>query len=191
MPLRKFCLPWQHGPLRRGTDVAESWMILVTGVLVAVLAPAAGVTAAGAVDAAAQRQSHDWHSVSAVLTADPPARIGVDSPSGAAGRVHVTVRWTAGDGAVRTGETAVAPGLRAGDRTTAWLDRHGALVRDPLTPADSLAQTIAVGTVAASGSGLLLVGAERAGAALLNRRRAAQWEREWAEVDAEWRHRQT
>ncbi|MFB6440958.1 hypothetical protein ACFCVY_29970 [Streptomyces sp. NPDC056411] len=191
MPLGKMRPPWRRSPLRRGTDVAESWMVLATGVLIAVLAPTAGVTAAQAVDASSQRQSDGWHSVSAVLTEDPPARIGVDSTNGTAGRVHATVKWTAGNGAVRTGETAVPPGLRSGDRTTAWLDRHGSLVRDPLTPGDSLAQSIAVGTVAASTTGLLLFGAERAGVALLNRRRSAQWEKEWAEADEEWRHPQT
>lgn len=190
MPL-KILWPWQHSPLKRGTDVVESWMILVTGVLIAVLAPAAGVTAAHAVDAASQQQSHQWHSVSAVLTSDPPPRIGVDTAGGGGGRVHATVRWTAPDGTARTGETAVSPGLRAGDRTTAWIDRHGALLRDPLTPGDSLAQSIAVGTVTASTTGLLLLGAERAGAGLLNHRRYARWEKEWAEADTQWRHPQT
>ncbi|MFG2859219.1 hypothetical protein [Streptomyces sioyaensis] len=84
----------------------------------------------------------------------------------------------------------MAPGMKAGSRTTAWLDRHGSVVRNPATPEDNLAESIAIGTVAASSTGLLLLGAERAGAGLLNRRRYAQWEKEWAELDPPWHHRQ-
>ncbi|MDT0457335.1 hypothetical protein RM550_16580 [Streptomyces sp. DSM 41527] len=165
-------------------------MLLTTAVLIAVTAPAAGVAAASAVDASAQRQAQGGKSVSAVLTEDPPARIGVDSAGGAGGRVHTTVRWTAADGTVRTGRTAVAPGLRAGDRTTAWIDRHGALLRDPATPEGAIAESVAVGTVAASATGLLLIGANKAGVGLLNRRRYAQWEKDWADTDSRWQHRQ-
>ncbi|WP_443033807.1 Rv1733c family protein [Streptomyces sp. CA2R101] len=191
MPLTMLRRRWRNNPLRRGTDTAESWMLLTTAVLIAVTAPAAGVTAASALEASAQRQGQGGQSVSAVLTEDPPARIGVDSAGGAGGRVHATVRWTAADGTVRTGKTAVAPGLRAGDRTTAWIDRHGALLRDPATPEGAIAESVAVGTVAASATGLLLIGAHKAGVGLLNRRRYAQWEKDWTETDFRWRHRQS
>ncbi|MFF9785842.1 MULTISPECIES: hypothetical protein [unclassified Streptomyces] len=190
MPLQKIRRLWLRSPLKRGTDVAEAWMLLATAALIAVLAPTVGVTAASAVDAASQPQRQGWHSVSAVLTEDAPARIGVDSSNGPGGRVHATVRWTATDGTVRTGETAVAPGLRTGDRTTAWLDRDGSLLRDPRTPGDAVAQSIAVGVVTASGTGLLLLGANKAGVLLLNRRRYAQWEKDWEETDSPRRHQQ-
>ncbi|MFE1763665.1 hypothetical protein ACFW81_05530 [Streptomyces angustmyceticus] len=190
MPLRTIRLPRRDNPLRRGTDVAESWMALTTAVLIAVTAPAAGVVAGSAMDASSQRQGHDQKSVSAVLTEDPPARIGVDPSGGTGGRVHATVRWTAPDGATRTGETAVAPGLRAGDRTTAWVDRHGSLLRDPAIPGDALAESVAVGIVAASATGLLFLGANKAGVVLLNRRRYAAWEKDWAESDLRWRQGQ-
>ncbi|RXS87211.1 hypothetical protein EST92_03970 [Streptomyces sp. TM32] len=170
--------------------MAESWMILATGLLIAVLAPTAGVVAGSAVEAAPQQQTRQWHSVSAVVTKDSPTRIGGD-PSGSVGaKPHTTVRWTASDGTLRTGETTVAPGAKAGDRTTAWLDRHGSVVRNPVTPQDAVAESIAIGTVAASSTGLLFLGAERAGAGLLNRRRYAQWEKEWAQADPEGHHRQ-
>lgn len=188
MPLSKTLRPWRRSPLRRSTDVAESWMILATGVLIAVLAPTAGVVAASAVDTASQQQTHQWHTVSAVVTNDPPPRFGVDSSGGASSRTYTTVRWTAPNGTVRTGETAVNQGAKAGDRTTAWLDRHGSLVRNPGTPESSLAGSIAVGTVAASGTALVFLGAEKAGTRLLNHRRYAQWEKEWEEADPQWRH---
>ncbi|MFU9032806.1 MULTISPECIES: Rv1733c family protein [Streptomyces] len=190
MPLTKIRWLWLRNPLKRGTDVAESWLLLITGVLIAVLAPAGGVVAAGVVSRAAEQQSHASVPVSAVLTEDAPTVIGVDSPGGTTGRVHATVRWTARDGTVRTGVTAVQPGLRAGDRTTARVDRHGALLTDPVTPEDAVVQSVAVGIVAASTTGLLLIGADKAGVVLLNHRRYTQWEKEWAETDAQGRHRQ-
>ncbi|UQA97000.1 Rv1733c family protein [Streptomyces halobius] len=182
----KVILPrWRRGPLRRGTDVTEAWLVLVTGVLIAVAAPVAGVSAANTVSDATERQLQGRHSVSAVLTEDPPARIGVDSSGGSGGRVHAWVRWTAADGSTRTGETVVAPHLKAGDRTTAWLNGHGVLLRDPVSPSAAKAESIAGGTVAASGTTLLLLIGARTGTALLNHRRAVQWEREWAEIDPE------
>ncbi|GGX12672.1 MULTISPECIES: hypothetical protein [Streptomyces] len=190
MPLGKLRPPWRHGPLRRGTDVAQSWLVLATGVLIAVAAPTAGVVAGSVVDAAAHRQSADWQPVSAVVTKEPAARVNVDSGTGTGSRVQTTVRWTAADHSVRTGETVVATGVHVGDHTTVWLDRSGKLVRDPGTPTDSLAESVVAGTVVASGTGLLLYGAEKAGVRLLNRRRYAQWEKEWAELDTRWRHPQ-
>ncbi len=180
--------PWRHEPLRRGTDVAQSWLALLTGLAIAVAAPAAGVVAGQVVHAASQQQRAGWHSVSAVVAKEPPARVGIDTNGGSAGRVQAAVQWMTSDHKAHTGETTVPPGVRVGDRTTVWLDRHGALVRDPGTPGDALAISVVAGTVAASGTGLLLLGADRAGVRLLNRRRSAQWEKEWAELDAQGRH---
>ncbi|MFI9052147.1 hypothetical protein [Streptomyces sp. NPDC053427] len=191
MTLRTMPARLRRGPLRRGSDVAEAWLVLATALLMAVAAPAAGVAAANAVAGAADRQSQDRHGVAAVLTENPPARIGADPTGGIGGRMHTTVRWTAADGTSRTGETTVPAGLRAGDRTTAWLDGRGALLRDPVSPGEATVESIASGTVAASGTCLLLFAAERAGGALLTRRRYALWEREWAAGDAQWGHRET
>ncbi|MFE1172936.1 hypothetical protein [Streptomyces sp. NPDC058773] len=184
-----FLRPWRTGPLRRRSDVAESWLVLVTAVLIALGAPAAGLAAANAVDAGTGQERQGRHTVSAVLTENPPPRIGVDVSGGVGTRVHATVRWKAADGAARTGVTTVAPELRAGDRTTAWLDRHGALVRDPVTPRQATGESIAIGTVAGTSAGLLLLGAQRGGRALLNRYRYAQWEREWAAEGPRWGQR--
>ncbi|MGV4928123.1 hypothetical protein [Streptomyces sp. BHT-5-2] len=176
--------PWRHGPLQRRTDVAQSWLALVSGLLIAVAAPVAGVVAGSSVDTAVREQRAGWHSATAVVTKAPPTTINIGSGSGAVAPVHAVVRWTAPDGTVRTGEATVPPTTQAGDRTTVWLDRHGAVIRDPGTPGDTLVEGVAIGTVAASGTGLAVFGAYKAGVGLLNRRRYAQWEREWAELDA-------
>ncbi|MFI2262753.1 Rv1733c family protein [Streptomyces tubercidicus] len=186
-----FLRPWRHSPLRRRSDVAEGWLVLVTAVLIALGAPAAGLAAAQAVDTGTEQARQGRHTISAVLTENPPPRIGVDVSGGVGSRIHATVRWTAADGSARTGVTTVAPGLRAGDRTTAWIDRYGALVRDPVTPRQATGESIALGTVAGTSAGLLLLGAQRTGRALLNRHRYARWEREWAAEDPRWGQRAT
>ncbi|MFB7629393.1 hypothetical protein ACFC0M_00325 [Streptomyces sp. NPDC056149] len=190
MSRKKLHRPWRPGPLRRGTDVAQSWLALATWVLITVGVPTAGVAAGHAVDAASRQQQAGWYRVSAVVTRDVPARIGLDTGAGPVGPAHTTVRWTAADRTVRTGETAVAPGAHVGDPTTVWLDRHGALVPDPTTSTDSLARSAVVGTVSAAGTGLLLLGAQRTGVHLLDRRRYAQWEEEWEALDARLRRHQ-
>ncbi|MGY5128631.1 Rv1733c family protein [Streptomyces nigrescens] len=191
MARSEFLRPWRHSPLRRRSDVAEAWLVLVTAVLIVLGAPAAGLAAAHAVDAGTVQERQGRHTISAVLTQNPPPRVGVDVSGGVGTRVHTTVRWTAADGSAKTGITTVAPGLRAGDRTTVWLDRHGALVRDPVTPRQATGESIALGTVAGTSTGLLLLGAQRTGRALLNRYRYAQWEREWAAEDPRWGQRAT
>ncbi|MEU8782356.1 hypothetical protein [Streptomyces sp. NPDC048637] len=189
MARSEFLRPWRHSPLRRRSDVVEAWLVLVTAALIVLGAPAAGLAAAHAVDAGTDQERQGRHTISAVLTQNPPPRAGVDVSGGVGSRVHATVRWTAGDGSARTGTTTVAPGLRAGDRMTVWLDRHGALVRDPVTPRQATGESIAVGTVAGASTGLLILGARGTGRALLNRHRYAQWEREWAAEDPRWGQR--
>ncbi|MGW5118586.1 Rv1733c family protein [Streptomyces noursei] len=188
MPLHKPHPPWRHGPMRRGTDVAQSWLTLVTGLLLVVGVPASGVAAGQAVAVATQQQRAALHRVTAVVTQQPPGPVGFDTGGAAGGRVHATVRWVTPDHEVRTGEAAVPSGVQVGDRTPVWLDRQGALVRDPDSPADTLVMGVAAGTVAACGTGLVIFGMDRAGVRLLDRKRYAQWEREWAELDAPGRH---
>ncbi|MEU8684068.1 hypothetical protein [Streptomyces sp. NPDC048611] len=189
MARSEFLRPWRPSPLRRRSDVVEAWLVLVTAVLILLGAPAAGLAAAQAVASGTGQERQGQRTVAAVVTENPPQRIGVDVSGGVGSRVHATVRWTAADGTARTGVTTVAPDLRAGDRTTAWLDRDGTLVRDPVTPRQASGESIAIGTVAGTSAGLFLLGAQRTGRALLNRHRYTQWEREWAAADPRWGQR--
>ncbi|TSB24973.1 hypothetical protein FNJ62_13590 [Streptomyces benahoarensis] len=165
--------------------MAEFWLMPVTAVLITVGAPAVGVVAAHAVQAR-DPLTRGTHSVRAVLTEDPPARIGVDAATAAGARARATVRWTAPDGSVRHGRVAVPAGARAGAHTTARLDRSGHLLRDAADPSRAQAEGVAVGMVAASSGALLLLGAARGARLLLDRRRDTQWERAWERVGPDW-----
>ncbi|MFF9481987.1 hypothetical protein [Streptomyces sp. NPDC014733] len=175
----------RRGPLRRGTDVAEFWLAPVTAVLIGVGSPAAGVAAAHAVQARAPL-ARGTHSVRAVLTEDPRARIGVDAAAAAGARVSAEVRWTAPDGSVHHGRVAVPASARAGTHTTARLDGSGRLLRGPADPERAAAEGAAVGLMTTASGALLLLGAARGVRLLLDRRRDAQWEREWERVGPEW-----
>ncbi|MCZ4122754.1 Rv1733c family protein [Streptomyces sp. H39-S7] len=177
---------WRRNPLRRGSDVAEAWLVLVAGVLLVAGAPAVGAATAVGVQAAMLRESRDWHRTTAVLTKDAPSTA---TPYKENGQVRATVRWTASDGALRTGRALVEPDTRSGTRTTVWLDEHGALRNPPSSPGVAAAQGIGFGALAATGAGLLVLGGRWAVRVRLDRHRAAEWESEWVVVAPQWGRR--
>ncbi|WP_127358500.1 Rv1733c family protein [Actinacidiphila soli] len=179
---------WRRNPLRRGSDVAEAWAVVAAGVLLAIGAPAVGASTAVGVEAATLRESQDWHRASAVLTENAPATAALYTGSDN-GRVRATVRWTASDGSSRTGRALVKPGTDSGARVTIWLDEHGALQNPPATPDAARAQGIVMGSFAATSTCLLVLGGRWLVRVRLDRRRAAEWESEWAEVGPKWGHR--
>lgn len=178
---------WRRNPLRRGTDRAEAWALLVSGLLLAVGAPAAGVGAGLAAMAHAPRPPAGWYQVSAVLTGKAPSAV----TAGAGSReVRATVTWHAAPGRAHTGDALVRPDSPAGSRTTIWLDRTGALRDAPVHPAQDEARAVAYGTAAATGTALIGSGGWAVVHGALDRRRAAGLDREWAVVGPQWgRHR--
>ncbi|WP_127358427.1 Rv1733c family protein [Actinacidiphila soli] len=188
MPTKVRLWRWRRNPLKRGLDVAEAWVVLAAGVLLAAGAPAVGAATAVGVENATLRESRDWHSTSAALTEDAPAKATLYSGSDN-GRVRATVRWTASDGSPHTSSALVKPGLQSGARATIWLDEHGALRNPPTAPDAARAQGIVFGSYAATGTCLLVLGGRWAVQARLDRRRTAEWESEWAKVGPKWGHR--
>ncbi|MFE6692283.1 hypothetical protein ACFVFQ_38330 [Streptomyces sp. NPDC057743] len=168
--------------------MAQSWMALLAGLLALVLVPISGVATGRAVTAAVYQQHAQWHRTSATVLQQPSGPVGIDTGNSAGGQVYAKVRWVTQNHVLHTGETATASDARVGDRTSVWLDRHGALVRDPGSPTDITAMGVVAGITTACGTGLLVLGAERVGVYLLDRRRYAQWDRDWRELDAQWRH---
>jgi hypothetical protein len=176
----------RRNPLRRRSDVAEAWIGLALGALAVVGAPAAGVVAAWGAEAELHHEVRADHTVSAVLLQDATTSASVSGGTGY-GRVPTQVRWTASDGATRTGVATVPEGLTAGATTTVWLDNRGRPTEQPPGSAEVDAQAWTLGVVvggAACGVSLAVRRAVRAG---FDRRRAAEWEREWAEVGPQWR----
>lgn len=178
---------WRRNPLKRRSDVAEAWIAVAAAVLL-LGAPAVGMVAAGVGERAALDEARGLHRSAARLVeyaAVRPVRF-----SGAADdRVRATVRWTMPDGSLRTGEALVAAGGKAGSSTTVWLDEAGRLRPAPPTPAQARVQGAALGAAAGAGVCVLVTGMWWAVRARLDVRRGTQWDRAWAELDADRGHR--
>lgn len=188
---------WRRNPLRRGTDVAEAWLLLATSALL-FLTPFAGWWAGHAVDRALQRVVRTERAQRTLVTATvvPASGKAGSAPQltrataerrAESGRLRDDVlRWTTPD---HTVHTAAVPGdaeVRRGDSIRVWTDRHGRLVPPPLDSATATTHAVLAGaSAAAAAAGLLLISRQ----ILLWRMlvaRLASWEREWARVGGNW-----
>lgn len=182
---------WRRNPLRRRGDLAEAWLLLATLVLALLLGAFCGLRAAGAVDGSLTERRERSHPVRAVVAEDtartPSAPVTEDGDGG----VWAKVRWTAPDGTGRTGRARVEPGSAAGTSVTVWTDSSGRLVAAPAEGAEAGFQIVMTGvTVAGAAGGLVLLGG-RLVRARMERRRLAEWEAEWRQVEPAWRRRMT
>lgn len=177
---------WRRNPLKRPSDTTEARTLLAAVALMAAGAPAAGVCTAWSVQDALLQQRHDRHTASAVLTGAAPAVFAYDAD----GSERATVRWTAPDGSVHTGTATVRAGLPKGSTVTVWLDGRGGLTAEPAAADAAAVEGALAGGTAAGGVCVLLLGGVRLVRWRLDRRRAEEWEREWARIGPQWgRHR--
>ncbi|WP_349345301.1 Rv1733c family protein [Streptomyces rapamycinicus] len=175
---------WRHNPLRRRSDVIEAWVVLVTGLVMAVGGPVAGVAAGTAVDASLRQERADRHRVPAVLKEDAPVAQPAADGS-ATGQVRAIVRWTGPDGAVHTGTARVHDGSKAGTATEIWTDDRGRMVQRPPTPSRSPPARCSPGRPAA-GVGAVSLAGRGVARWRLDRARTREWGRAWAEVGPRW-----
>jgi len=175
---------WRRNPLRRRVDVVEAWVVLAAWVFAVVGGLLAGLVAANTVAHGLDRQREERRQVPAVLAERAPDRV----PTATVGddRVWAKVRWKAPDGTDRTGQAKVRPEARAGTPTTVWIDRHGALMTEPVSQAEAVLQSTAAGVLASMGAG----GAVMLGAwgvrVRIDRLRMRQWAAEWERADLRW-----
>ncbi|WP_330455581.1 hypothetical protein OIB37_01040 [Streptomyces sp. NBC_00820] len=177
---------WRRNPLRRRSDVAEAWIVLVAWTLAVLGGGFAGVVAAQVTDSGFAARRAEVHAVSAVLTDDvaktPTAASGDDR-----GRVWATVRWTDPGGSPHTGLVKVFPGAPDGTRLTVWTNRAGRVVSEPVTGTEATFQVVLTGALVAPLAGAAVWAAGWAGRSLLMRRRLAEWDEEWKQAGPEWR----
>ncbi|MFE4537144.1 hypothetical protein ACFRKB_19020 [Streptomyces scopuliridis] len=179
---------WRRNPLKRGTDRAEAWAVLISGLLLVVGAPLVGVATGMSVAAAGPRVPADWYSVSAVLTEKAPAPAPADEVS-RSDQVRATVEWRAADGTRRGGLAWVMPNTPAGRHTTVWLDGSDRIRENPDRGLRMRALTF--GTLAATGTAALVTAGFVLFHVRLARRRASQLDREWRIVGPKWRPHRT
>ena len=165
-------------------------LLITLGLLMLPLAATVGslVTADGL--HAADVQARDRSSTVAVLTADAPALQFTEGGAPVSTADPVAVDWFAPDGSPRTGALTAAPGMLAGSTIRIWVDHSGNLVEAPTTSSAALTGGVVVGVGMMVTWGLVLMLALRLTAAGLDRRRRADWDRDWARVAPIWLRQQ-
>ncbi|MEU9351300.1 hypothetical protein AB0D65_09815 [Streptomyces griseoloalbus] len=182
---------WRRNPLRRRSDLVEAWLLLATLVLALLLGAFSGLVAAGAVDGSLAERRERARTVPAVVAEDAARTLSAPVTENGDGGVWAKVRWTAPDGTGRTGRAEVEPGSKAGTEVTVWTDPVGRLVSAPPEGAEASFQIVMAGlTVAVAAGGSVLLGGWLVGARM-RRRRLAEWETEWRQVEPTWRRRMT
>ncbi|MFE5186198.1 hypothetical protein [Streptomyces sp. NPDC056628] len=175
---------WRRNPLKRRSDVIEAWVVLGVWLLAVLGGVFAGLAAADAVVGSAGRVRAETRQVTAVLVRD------AEDP--AAGRVtgdHLVwtkVRWTEPDGTIRTDEARVPPKAKAGGQVQVWTDRHGTVVNEPLSGAETTLHAVTGGLLAGAGAAGLVLGAGWVVRLVMERRRLEQWAAEWERLDTPW-----
>lgn len=180
------CRAWiwrtRSNPLRRRSYAVEAWAFLLASLIAVAGSVLVGTWLAHDLEGRYAQQRLERHNIGAVLTQDAPAHYG-------ATRVDVPGRWTAPDGAVRTGIIKAGPGTSRGAVVQIWTDDRGDLAAKPLSSsiarfqADVLAGAAAFGVFAGVMLGCVVT------AKVVDRRRSDRWAADWAAADARWGHR--
>lgn len=176
-----------RNPLRRPSDRAETAIIAGLLLAFAVGAPFTAATAANWTRAAslreAQAQQAAWHQVPAVLLKDASPDSYLEyGPSTAS----VLARWTAPDGARRTGIIDAPSGTRAGTTVSIWTDQSGKLTGPPLQPAQVNDRAALAVTLAPLILAILVLAAWKLTRRELYRRRFAAWDADWRATGPRW-----
>ncbi|MFE1753462.1 Rv1733c family protein [Streptomyces anandii] len=185
---------WRHNPLRRTTDLVESWVALVALLLILVAAPVIGSLVGFAAQDALQQSVRDQrearHLVTATITGKAARAALEPDPESASGRdsgSQVVADWTAPDGTRRHGEvTTSLEHPRTGDHFTLWTDEHGTMVTRPLDSATATTHAVLAGLGAAMLAAGLFESIRRLIVWRLVRRRYARWDQAWDRAGPDW-----
>jgi hypothetical protein len=113
----------------------------------------------------------------------------VANTQGSTQLIPAPVTWIAPDGARHTGEVPVYAGAQAGSPVPVWIDAHGDQAGQPLTTEQAYWRgVLTTAAVLAMAIGVL-AGAVRLVRLACDRRRRADWAREWDEVEPRWNQR--
>lgn len=179
-----------RNPLHRPVDRLQA--CIMAGLLAAFLAgaPLAAVAAGGWVHAAGlreQRAQRSWHQVPAVLRQAAPRQAAFRHWSPA---TWVRASWTPPGGRPRAWLVPAPPGAPAGSTIKIWAQRTGPIAGTPLTGEQITARSITAAMIAVACLAIVVAGLAKAARWLLDRRRLAAWEADWASTGPRWtRHR--
>ena len=176
-----------RNPLRRTSDRVETCLLAGLFVVAAAGAPFAVQAASQAAYSGALRaeqvQLATRHQVRAVLTKTAGSDASAYTLST---EVPVPATWTSVTGVRRTGMILALEGTPKGSPVSLWTDDQGNIVSPPLQPAQVAGQ----GDVAALGTGVGIAVLYLCEAGIVryvvNRRRMAAWDADWAVTAQVW-----
>lgn len=185
-----------RNPLARRSDRVEGALlaIVVLGLLIALPLAAfiGGKTYQGQL-ALSGEQLSTRHLATATLVQDASAPVPASDGaylsaggSGGSGNSGVLARWTLPGGAERLGTVTADPGTAAGSQVPVWLSDSGEAMPAPLTAADATTTGVLAGIFAWFVAALGLAALYWIVRLVLDRRRAARWDREWLHVGDRW-----
>jgi hypothetical protein len=176
-----------HNPLRRRADRIEAWLVpavMIAFLLMSPLVIGAVAHWVHADNAAARHAQQSWQRVPAtLLQATPGPQMSMHGAN--SWEVWAPARWNAG-GRTRIIPVPVAAGTRAGSAVPVWLNRAGDVQVPPLTSGQVGDRILVAALIALFGLALLLGCLARAGRWVLDRRRLADWEKDWWSVGPQW-----
>jgi hypothetical protein len=176
-------------PLARDVDRWHAGLRMVLITLWAVLLPVAAVTgylvSSDGLDRA-RTQAHDHIATKAVLTEAAPAMVFTASGVPVMGNTAVAAQWVAVDGTTRSGHVPAQSGSVVGTPVDIWTDRSGALIGEPKSPSGAVVDGVLVALGMMLFWGLLLAGVLKCCANRFDRRRSAEWDRDWMRVAPMW-----
>ncbi|WP_212765072.1 hypothetical protein [Streptomyces sp. I05A-00742] len=184
---------WRPNPLRRPTDVLESWIGVAALVLMLVVGPLAGLLAGSSAHAVlrqtAREQRSHRHLVSAVALHAQPVKGVTGDREGAAGRDgyhRILARWTCPDGSSRTGLVPLRGVGVPGRRFPLWTDDRGRIAGRPMDDATAAVHASLAGAGAAAGAAGAVQGLRRLVLWRITRRRYERWDRAWERAGQTW-----
>ncbi|MER6979875.1 Rv1733c family protein [Streptomyces carpinensis] len=185
---------WRRNPLRRTTDLVESWVALVALLLALVAAPVLGSVVGSLAQDALQQSVRDQRQARHLVTATVVRKLHqvapVTDPEASSERElgsRVLADWTAPDGTRQHGPvTTDLKSPHPGDHFPLWTDRDGRMVTRPLDPATATTHAVLAGLGAALLTAGLVECIRRLIVWRLLLRRYARWDRAWERAGPDW-----
>lgn len=172
-----------RSPLRRRLDILERRLLAVLAAAFLVGGPLLGITVGQLAHQASLQEvqaQRGWREVPATLLQPAPRQATALVSSLA------QARWQVPGGTERTGKIPVPAKAQRGSTVPIWISRQGTLASQPLSPWQATSFAWTAGVLAGLGLALALTLLAILTHLMVNRRRLAAWEADWAATGPRW-----
>lgn len=173
-----------RNPLARASDRYEAALLIIVVTAMALALPLAALVGqssyAGQVSSSA-REALSRHRATATVLQDAPGPVALSEGIGTiTTNTTAPARWLSRDGVLRTGDITLPAGSRAGATVSIWISATGEPVTAPVPASGAVTGGILAGVFTWLGAAALFILVYGLGRRILDRRRLALWEQEWA-----------